>query len=201
MLKKLRNLDTTELLILVGLLGVLIFGGFHIYLRQQVNQSREELADAKRTIPQVFTLLKQIPDLYTAARDLQVGAEDVEFAPYFQRQLSMHAKIDLNSYQIGAPTTRTIDVMTGRTRKKAIETKVRIDFKKGSREKVYIPRSNLFTALYNAEAMSRRWRLSQLKIRAKELDMKGARGKAPPEELSDEWSVEQLEFVSRAPER
>jgi hypothetical protein len=200
MLKKLQALDTTELLILVGVLGVLIFGGFHLYLRGQVAESEKALREARRNVPKIFALLEQIPELYTASRAMTAGGEDINPASYFTRQFTNYAKLPYDSYTIDAPRTKTTTVaVKGKRGRRATETTVSIRFPSSRNEPNYVPRSNLVRAIYNAEARSKRWKLLSLQIEAKEMDGRGRRKTAPPEELSDEWVVKQLEFVARKP--
>ena len=204
MLNRLRHLDTAELMILVGILGILIFGGFHFYLRGQVEESRKAFSGAKEDIVEIHGLLPLIPKLYQERQKMQAGAEDIDPAPFFQRQFTNEAKIDLLSYEFGSVQTRedrvsVINSQGKEVRKRARVRTIRMSFPSQRGEKTYLPRSNLFRAIYNSEAASPRWRLRELAIRAKELDARGARGKAPPEELSDLWTVQRLEFVSREP--
>ncbi|PIE24598.1 MAG: hypothetical protein CSA62_01860 [Planctomycetota bacterium] len=206
MLNKLRHLDTIELMILVGIFGIMIFGGFHLYLRNQVELSREAFARAQDQVVEIHALLPLIPKLYRERQKMQAGAEDINPAPFFQRQFTNEAKIPLQSYEFGSvkPTEQTLTVKTPKGRTKRMKAKLRtikISFPSmGRNKKTFLPRSNLFRALYNAEAASPRWRLRRLRIKAKETVVRErGKDKAPPEELSDLWLVQALEFASREP--
>jgi hypothetical protein len=106
MLKKLQALDTTELLILVGVLGVLIFGGFHLYLRGRSRRARKRCARRGATSPRSLLCSSRSPSSYTASRAMTAGGEDINPASYFTRQFTNYAKLPYDSYTIDAPRPR-----------------------------------------------------------------------------------------------
>ncbi len=196
----LKNMDTIELMILLGVLAVLGLGTWNFTLRKDLEQGKKTYRNAKSTIPAIHALLKQIPELYKARNEMRALGEDTDPSVYFQKQFTEKAQIHYKSFVVGAPREKSIRIRSGGSNKKALEREVSLDFSKASKEyRKPLPRKNLFHALFFTEANSKRWKLRSLQVHAKETE-KHRRGFSYPEELSDEWIVKKLSFVSREPD-
>ena len=196
MRKLFRNMDLLKALILLCLVGSLGLGGWNLMLTGQLQEAKTSYTRAQTDVAEIFSLLKQIQPLYQA-KDDQGAAGEGDTLVYFQTQLTEFGGIPLNRYTL-KPSRNDVTI----DRKPATDFTLRVDFQSRGRgeERLYLPRMNLFRALYNCERKSKRWKLRELKIRAKEdVERTGPRDQGYPDELADEWYVDKLEFAAREP--
>ena len=186
---------------IVAALAIIFLGGWNYVLKRQYRQALLAFQRSKADLAKAFAEIKQIRRLIVAKNEMDKRGEWLQPELYFQKQLSK-AGIDFKSYHIKPPRERSLKIRSGKKRKNVIDREVEISFKiKGRKNIQFIPRSNWFVALYNCEAGSKRWRLRELSIRAKEEFSSNVKKGNYPRELSDEWFIEKLMFVSREPKQ
>ena len=158
------------------------------------NQSKIDLINA-------FSEIKQIRRLLVAKGEMERGGERLQPELYFQKQLSK-AGIDFKSYHIKPPRERSYRIFSGKKKKRVIDREVEISFKlKNGKKHFFLPRNNWFVALFNCEAGTKRWRLRQFSAKAKEEFNSQSKKGNYPSELTDEWLIEKLVYVSREPKK
>ncbi len=198
-----KRMDTLKWIITGSLVAGFALGVWHLVLRSRYARSLAAFEQAKRDVVRIHSELQQIRVFLAAKRDAERTGEMLDPGVFFATQLTKRAGIDINDYQIKPIKEKGVKIKSGHATKNAVDKEVEIDFKVRRRNQIRpIPRENLFVALFNCEASSRRWKLRELKIRAKEDQKRPGRGvRAYPAELSDEWIVEKLVFVAREPKR
>jgi hypothetical protein len=195
-----RNMDFLKGLILVCILASAVLGAWDYLLQGQLEKARKAFRDAKADVVEIHALLKQIPALYKAQEELSQQGSDP--GVYFENQLTNFGGIPLQSYVLQDIKRTEVTVSTKKGSQKARDKVLTIDFRgrSGSKERLYLPRENLFKALWACERNSKSWRLRDLSIRSKDdVERKGRREDGYPAEIADEWFIEKLSFASREP--
>lgn len=192
-----RDMDWLKGLILFCVVASIGLGVWNYLLTKQVAETKRAWTRTQKDYSAIVAKTKQIQTLYEALD--QQGGEDVDPLTYFQKQLTEQAKIPGAAYSFGDINPReTMIAGKGRKSTRVLQRVVPIRFQTGKNRK-YVTREQVFVAAYNAEKNSKRWTLQSLKMRAKELLEGHSAKKGYPEELSDEWMVDKLEFVARQP--
>ena len=199
MKKLFSNMDWLKGLILFCVVASIGLGVWNWMLTKQVDETKKAWSRTKKDYVQIVALTKQIQTLYEALD--QQGDLDVDELIYFQKQLTEMAKIRGETYKFGDINPKEVTIAGSGNRKrstKVLQRVVPIRFQTGKNRK-YVSREQVFVACYNAEKNSKRWTLQTLRLKARELFEGNGPKKGYPEELSDEWMIEKLEFVSREP--
>lgn len=199
-MKFFQNMDWLKGLILLCVVACIGLGIWNWMLGKQVADANRDWERTKKDYSAIIAKTKKIQSLYEAM-DLQ-GDIDQDALTYFVKQLSGAAKIPKKHYSFGDINPREMKVVTTVKRRRKtqeiVERVAPIRFEGGKNRK-FVTREQIFVACYNAEKNSKRWSLQAIKMRPREV-LEGANAKKGyPEELSDEWYVDKLEFVSRAP--
>jgi hypothetical protein len=183
-----------------GLVIIVLFG-WYLFLKKDYHNALLDYQKSKSDLVKSFSEIKQIRRLLIAKNEMEKGGELLLPELFFQKQLSK-AGIDFKSYHVKPPRDRNHKIQSGKKRKSVIDREVEINFKvKSGKKRLFIPRPNWFVALFNCEAGSKRWRLRQFSIRAKEEFKSQAKKGGYPSELSDDWYIDKLVFVSREPKK
>ncbi len=196
-----RKMDMLKWVMVCSAAAATGLGIWNLVLRKHYEEALRTFERAKGDIVKIHSELEQIRTFLIAKRDSERSGELLDPGVFFANQIAKKAGIDINDFKVNPEKEREVSIRRGRSRKRAIDREVEIGFKVGRKIKP-IPRENLFVALFNCEAASHRWKLRELRIRAKEaVSRSHKRGTAYPAELSDEWVVEKMVFVSREPKK
>jgi len=190
-----RNMDSLKAMILVCVVASLGLGIWLWMLHQDFDRVQGSWRRAQRDVVEIHSLLKQIQPLYQA-KDEQGAGQGIDPGVYFETQLINYGRFKKQHFVMKAIDERS--VLSGKN--KAVDRVQRIDFKPRNKQRLYFPRSNIFRALYNCEKNSKRWKLRELHLVAKEAkERKGRKDQGYPDELSDEWAIDKFVFASREP--
>ncbi|MDP6424918.1 MAG: hypothetical protein QGG14_09245 [Planctomycetota bacterium] len=194
-MKFFRNMDALKLVILLSFGAAAVLGVWDWFLYGELQASRRAFSKAKADISTIHSLLKDISPLYVARQEH--GAA-VDYGVYFEKQLFMGG-IKQDQYTLN--DVREKEVRVSR-KKKAIDKELRIDFRtRNKRDRLYLPRENLFKALLACEARSKAWRLRELRIRSRDDVLRKKKEDGYPAEIADAWLIEDLAFASREPQQ
>lgn len=199
-MKFFRNMDLLKGLILFCVVACIGLGVWNWMLTKEVKAAKAAWQRSKSDYSKIIALTKEIQTLYEAM-DLQ-GDVDTDPLRYFVKQLSGAAKISRADYNFGDINPKERSLVGGGSKRtqRVTERVAPIKFV-GGKKKRFATREQVFVACYNSEKNSKRWTLQALKMRAREVLEGASAKKGYPEELSDEWFVDKMEFVSREPIR
>lgn len=201
MKKLLGDYGYFKVFLIANSIAFILLCGWFLLLKKNYALHLKAFKRSKVDLASSFSEIKQIRRLLVAKGEMERGGERLQPELFFQKQLSK-AGIDFKSYHIKPPKERSLKILSGRKKKSVIDREVEVSFKVvNGKKRLSLPRSNWFVALYNCEAGSKRWRLRQLSIRAKEEANSQYKKGNYPAELSDEWFVDKLVFVSREPKK
>lgn len=194
-----KNMDWLKGTILACILLSLGLGIWNWMLAKQLNEVRAAWKRTQNDYPEIVRQTKQIQSLYEALD--QQGEDDIDHSIYFQKQLTEFAKIPTDAYKFGDVNPKQTSIASGKRNKttQVLERVVPVKFEASGRTKHFVTREQIFVAIYNAEKNSKRWTLQDLSMKAREVAEGYGPKKGYPEELSDEWLVTDLKFVSREP--
>ena len=189
-----KNMDALKAMILLGLVAAAGLGGWYWTLTKRFEDVKKAWKQANKDYPRIIAELKRIKVLYEESKLPEVtwGSNT-----YFQSQLTDRAKIPSNDYEIPQDKVKTVTHRTAKDKTMKADERVQ-EIRIEGRDK-YFTRDQIFAAIYNSEAKSRKWRLRQLSITAREQKDRRAREQGLPETLSDEWSIDKLVFAAREP--
>jgi|GEM_PF-2608363 len=195
------RLGVYKTFLIVSLVALLFLSAWYFVLKVNYQEALRDFSRSKTYLINSFSEIKQIRRLLIAKGEMEKGGERLQPELYFQKQLSK-AGIDFKSYHIKPPRERSYRIFSGKKKKRVIDREVEVSFKlQNGKKRFFLPRNNWFVALFNCEAGSKRWRLRHFSAKVKEaFDSKSRKG-IYPSELTDEWFIEKLVFVSREPKK
>ncbi|MCB9880647.1 MAG: hypothetical protein H6832_13545 [Planctomycetes bacterium] len=193
------DMDWLKGLILFCIIASIALGIWNWMLAKQLDSVRTAWNRTQKDYSEIVQKTKQIQSLYEALD--QQSDEDIDHSIYFQKQLTEFAKIPSKAYTFGDVNPRETKIAGKRRGQQTtvVERVVPIKFSTSKNDRLYVTREQVFVACYNAEKNSKRWTLQDLSMRAKEVAEGYGPAKGYPEELSDEWQIQDMKFVSREP--
>ena len=193
-----KNLDLEKVIILLSLLLMPVAGGWIYMMTQELEQSEVANRTRDATIQEIHGLHELIT--VTKKELLKPGESIDDFARYFEKRL-MASQKQGSIVRADQITVNKKSKTKVRRRRKEIgeDIEVKIEFGKGQRGGMALPRSFINAFIFNSEMAMPIWKLRNLKITNK--DFKGLRGQMAPKtlEISDEWIVRDMVFARRKP--
>ena len=193
-----KNLDLEKIIIILSLLLMPAVGAWIYMLDGDLVKVDRAMASRQPMIQEIHSLHRLIQKTKESLQDPEATSSNVRV--YFQNRLVASQKGGesfLSRDQITVNEGRSFDVLRGRT-KIAKDIEVKVEFAKGVRGGLTLPRSFVNACIVNCESRTPIWKLRSLKIENK--DFRGLRGNAvPPLETADEWFVREMNFARRKP--
>lgn len=194
------KLDLYKAIIILCLLAMPVLGYFIWKMQEQLKAGQQALALAtlqgrgnqSGDIEAIGTLMAQVDKMKDTSK-LQDGADSHRVAFQSAIQKTNASGLKLDDFTIG---DIKVSPITLDSKKQASQQSFQIDFK---RDNVRLPLSRDFinAMLFNCEKEGA-WKLSQFRMRNKDVLAAGST-KNPPPEVSDEWMVETLTFARKIP--
>lgn len=195
-----KNLDLEKVIILLSLLLMPVAGGWIYMMDTELKQASVAFKSSPATIQEIHGLHELIR--LTKKELLKPGESIDDAGQYFQNRLIASQKKGsiVRADQITVKTNTTqVRRKGGRGKPIGEDIEANIQFGKGQRGGMPLPRSFINAFIFNSEMAMPIWKLRNLKMTNK--DFKGLRGQMAPKtlEISDEWIINDLVFARRKP--